>query len=73
MDYEQIVILRDQVNDLDDIIRERQAELRALDASAEALTPEQAARRETLLIELPQFEAQKKELSDLLMRGLAGF
>ena len=73
MDYEQITILRDQVNDLDDILRDRQAELRKLDASTDPLTPDQTVRRETLVTEIEQFTAEKKELSDLLMKGLAGF
>ena len=72
MDYEQINILRDQLDNLDDILREMQAELRTLDAATDPLTPDQASRRETLVTEVDGYTAQKKELTDLLNRGLMG-
>jgi len=72
MDYEQITLLRDQLDNIDDILREKQTKLRTLDAVTDPPAPEQTAQREALVTEIEGYAAQKKELTDLLNRGLMG-
>jgi hypothetical protein len=82
MDYEQVNQMRAQLDDLDDMIREKRAELQKLGQAlppgstlpeSPPMTASDVQRREQFEAEIKELEAQKKQLSDILSRALQGF
>jgi hypothetical protein len=82
MDYELVNQLRAQLDDIDDVIRDKRAELQKLGQplppggvlpESPPMTASEVTRRQELEAEIAQYEAQKKEIADILTRALQGF